>query len=114
MVRSTLDFKQIGKKIKERRKLKGITQEQMAEYLDVNPSHISNIECGRSHPSLNAFVQIANCLECSMDNFISDEYTFTGNKAVLNEDSLYMQISEKLSDCGPEKWEKLMKIIDIM
>ena len=39
-----LDFKAIGLKIKERRKSLGITQESIANALDVNPSHISNSE----------------------------------------------------------------------
>ena len=39
-----LDFKAIGLKIKERRQQLGITQEHIANVLEVNPSHISNIE----------------------------------------------------------------------
>ena len=35
-----LDFKTIGLKIKERRQELGITQEQIANSLDVNPSHV--------------------------------------------------------------------------
>ena len=66
-----LDFKTIGLKIKERRQELGITQEQIANSLDVNPSHVSNIECGRANPSLTALVRIANVLECSVDYFIS-------------------------------------------
>lgn len=70
-----LDFKEIGLKIKERRKAVGVTQEHIANELEVNPSHISNIECGRANPSLTALVKIANILECSVDFFISGEYT---------------------------------------
>ena len=65
-----LDFKAIGLKIKERRKAVGITQEYIANALEVNPSHISNIENGRANPSLTALVKIANILECSVDYFI--------------------------------------------
>ena len=72
---SDLDFKAIGLKIKERRQQLGITQEHIANVLDVNPSHISNIECGRANPSLTALVKIANILECSVDYFISGEVT---------------------------------------
>ena len=68
-----LDFKEIGLKIKERRKAVGITQEYIANVLEVNPSHISNIENGRANPSLTALVKIANILECSVDYFISGE-----------------------------------------
>ena len=59
-----LDFKAIGLKIKERRKSLGITQESIANALDVNPSHISNIECGRANPSLTTLIKIANLLQC--------------------------------------------------
>ena len=68
-----LDFKAIGLNIKERRQQLGITQEHIANVLEVNPSHISNIECGRTNPSLTALVKIANILECSVDYFISGE-----------------------------------------
>ena len=57
-----LDFKVIGLKIKQRRQELGITQEYIANALDVNPSHISNIECGRANPSLTALIKIANIL----------------------------------------------------
>ena len=70
---SDLNFKVIGQKIKERRQSIGITQESIANYLEVNQSHISNIECGRAIPSLFALIQIANILECSVDYFICDE-----------------------------------------
>ncbi len=69
-----LNFQTIGRKIKERRKDLHITQEAIANYLDINPSHISNIECGRANPSLTILVKIANYLECSVD-FLSARNT---------------------------------------
>ena len=75
-----LDFKAIGLKIKERRKQLGETQEHIANMLEVNPSHVSNIECGRANPSLTALVKIANILKCSVDYFISEEYTYKIDK----------------------------------
>lgn len=75
-----LNFKAIGVKIKERRQELGITQEYVANMLDVNPSHISNIECGRANPSLTALVEIANILQCSVDLFIGEEYSYTVDK----------------------------------
>ena len=71
-----LDFKTIGQKIKERRISLGLTQDYIANHLNVNPSHVSNIECGRANPSLTALVKIANLLECSVDYFLNGEYTY--------------------------------------
>ena len=107
-----LDFKAIGLKIKERRKMAGITQEAIANELEVNPSHISNIECGRANPSLTALVKIANILECSIDYFISGEYTYNIDKE--KEKTLDDKIMDKLKYCDMEKKTKVLKMIDLL
>lgn len=107
-----LDFNVIGLKIKERRLSVGLTQETVANLLDVNPSHVSNIECGRANPSLTALVKIANILQCSVDYFISGEYTFTYNRE--QEQTLDDKIMEKLKYCDIEKKKKILQIIDII
>lgn len=107
-----LDFKAIGLKIKERRKQLGITQEHIANVLDVNPSHVSNIECGRANPSLTALVKIANTLECSVDYFISGEYTY--KISPKNELSLDDKIIDKIKYCDTNKKDKILKIIDLL
>lgn len=107
-----LNFTLIGAKIRERRLNKGITQETIANILDVNPSHISNIERGRANPSLTALIKIANILECSVDYFISNEYTY--NKEMDNDYSLDNIIIQKLNECDNTKKEKLLKIMDIL
>lgn len=107
-----MDFITIGGKIKSRRKALGITQETVASILDVNASHICNIECGRAHPSLTVLVRIANILQCSVDCFLSEEYTYdtdhAGNKSIDE------QITDKLKFCDTEKKLKISKIIDIL
>lgn len=107
-----LDFKTIGLKIKERRQELGITQEQIANSLDVNPSHISNIECGRANPSLTALVRIANVLECSVDYFISGEYTYKIDKN--KEKALDDKIMHKVKYCDIDKKKRILKMIDLM
>lgn len=107
-----LDFKAIGLKIKERRKELGITQEFIANMLDVNPSHISNIECGRANPSLTVLVRIANLLHCSVDRFLSGEYTFYHKEN--QEQSLDEKILDKLKYCESDKKIKILKIIDLL
>jgi len=107
-----LNFQVIGQKIKERRKALHITQESIANYLDINPSHISNIECGRANPSLTILVKIANFLECSVDFFISQEYTFEPGGE--GKSSLDEKIMEKLKYSSEETKEKILKIMDIL
>ena len=107
-----LDFKAIGLKIKERRKQLGETQEHIANMLEVNPSHVSNIECGRANPSLTALVKIANILECSVDYFISGEYTYKIDRD--KEKTLDDKIMEELKYCDTDKKTKVLKMIDLL
>lgn len=107
-----LDFKQIGENIKKRRNALKVTQEYIANQLDVNPSHISNIECGRANPSLTALVKIANILECSVDVFISQEYTFDVKQSEMS--TVNDKIFEKLKFCDDEKKVRVLKMIDLL
>ncbi len=107
-----LDFKTIGDKIKRRRKALGVTQEFIANGLDVNSSHISNIECGRSNPSLTVLVKIANLLTCSVDCFIGGEYTYRPESE--KDGNVDNFIKEKLQYCDLEKKKKILKIIDLL
>lgn len=65
-----LDFKKIGKKIKETRRKKGYTLEKMAEYLEVSCSYIATIENGMSGISLKLLIRICNLLEVSIEEII--------------------------------------------
>ncbi len=107
-----LDFKTIGLKIKERRRTLGLTQEYVANCLDVNPSHISNIECGRANPSLTALVTIANILTCSVDYFIDSEYHFP--EETDTEKSLDSKIMERILCLDINTKTKLLQILDII
>ena len=107
-----MDFITIGRKIKSRRKAVGITQETVAGIVDVNASHICNIECGRAHPSLTVLVKIANILQCSVDCFLNEEYTYKIDQT--DTQSLDEEIIDKLKLCDTEKKLKISKIIDIL
>ncbi|MBD5401960.1 helix-turn-helix transcriptional regulator [bacterium] len=52
-----------GRKIKEYRKIKHITQVQLAELVNVDDKHISCIENGKSFPSPNLISKLAEVLE---------------------------------------------------
>ncbi len=54
--------KQLGSRIKEIRKHRGITQEQLAEMVGIGTSNISYIETGKFAPSIENFEKIVNAL----------------------------------------------------
>ena len=49
----------IGERIKESRKQKSLTQQELAEKLNVTRSAISNWEVGRNYPNLDLIIQIS-------------------------------------------------------
>lgn len=52
----------VGEKIKKHRKLKGLTQVQLAESIDVTQEYISMVERGSCLPSLRVLSKIAEVL----------------------------------------------------
>ena len=58
-------YRELGLMIAYYRKLRGITQIQLAEYINVSRTHISNIEApnGKTSISLNKLFDIADVLE---------------------------------------------------
>ena len=61
--------KLLGKRIKEIRKYKGLTQEQLLEMIDIETSSLSGIESGRFFPSLHVLDKIASVLEVELIEF---------------------------------------------
>lgn len=61
--------KEIGNKIKILRKVRGLTQQQLAEKLNVGRATVSNYEIGRRQPRLNELERIAAVLGVGLDYF---------------------------------------------
>jgi len=53
----------LGNRIKELRKSKHLTQDKLAELLDIDAKHLSRIECAKTQPSLNLLKKISSVLE---------------------------------------------------
>ncbi|AGX43998.1 helix-turn-helix domain-containing protein [Clostridium saccharobutylicum] len=57
----------LGERIKLLRKDQGITQDQLAEYINVSRSSINGYENGGVEPSLSVLVKIADVFNVSLD-----------------------------------------------
>jgi transcriptional regulator with XRE-family HTH domain len=64
--------KSLGKKISELRKGKGITQDDMAERLNVSPQAVSKWENDISCPDIMLLPKIANMLSVTVDELLTD------------------------------------------
>ena len=62
----------LGEKIKYLREEKGITQQQLAEILNINRVTLSGYEIGRRTPDIYTLKKIANRLDVTID-YLLDE-----------------------------------------
>ena len=56
-------LKNFGLNLKKQRLLKGYTQEQFAEIVDMHEKHIGKIETGNQNVTLKTIYKIANALD---------------------------------------------------
>ena len=87
-----LDYKAIGKRIKIARIKADLTQEMLAEKIELSPTHLSNIETGTTRVSLATIVSIANGLDITVDDILCDNVVKA--RVQFEED-----IAEILDDC---------------
>ena len=67
-----MDQVAIGARIKAARERVHLTQEQLAEIVDISPTHMSVIERGVKTPKLDTFIRIANAFGVSADALLQD------------------------------------------
>lgn len=96
----------LGTDLKVQRILKGVSQEKMAEDLNISRSKVSSWETGRREMSLFDAVTISDYFDVSMDNLF--------NKKALNSEQI-LQIVQRYFDNNKisleEKKETVKKII---
>ena len=63
----------LGKKIIEMRKNKNLSQEQLAETLNVSRQTISNWENGRFYPDIDALVKISKYFNIALDDLLASD-----------------------------------------
>jgi len=69
VVKKSKHLIELGNKIREERKKKGLSQEQLAFDADVDRSYIGGIERGERNVSFLTLVKIAECLGCDISKF---------------------------------------------
>lgn len=89
----SVNFKFIGKRIKEVREQRGMTQAELAESADLSSQYLSQVETAKKQVSLKALVHISNALEINIDSLLR------GNQ-VGDKQEYQNELSELLKDCN--------------
>ena len=85
-----MDYYKIGQKIRKIRKAHGLSQEELAEKINISTTHMSHIETGNTKLSLPVFVDIAAALEVRTDDLLDSPSAFT-TSASLEEIALILE-----------------------
>ena len=99
-----INYPQLGARLKRYRQKAHLTQEQLAEKIDVATSTIAHAENGTSKPSLPLLLKAANALNITLDQLVCDSLP-------VAETYLEKDIADLLSDCSLTEKQVIRDII---
>jgi transcriptional regulator with XRE-family HTH domain len=85
----------LGARIRELRKRRGLTQEQLAEKLGVDQKHMSKIELGKSYPSLDRLILISESLGVSLPDLFEFMHTTSKEDRSQKIEEMLLLLNEK-------------------
>ena len=101
------DYSVIGKRIKEARNNQNLTQEELADELNISVAFLSRVETGKSHINLKRLTQIAEFLK------VSPGYLLTGSNTT-SKDYLKEDFKNILDKCCPEQQKLIYEISELV
>lgn len=97
-----MNYAEIGRRIRACRKQRRLSQEQLAEKVNISPTHMSHIETGSTKLSLNVLVELAESLGVGTDDLIFGERPQAAEK----------KISEILAGCSHAQMEFIASVVE--
>ena len=96
----------VGTGIREYRRAKDLTQEQLAEAINKTPNHLRYLEAGTRKSPLHVYVEIADALGCTLDDLLETSYT--------SDALLHSKIRAQLSKADNTDLNLISKLIDLI
>lgn len=99
-----MNYYEIGQRIRKYRKAYNLSQEQLAESVNISATHMSHIETGNTKLSLPVLAAIADALSVTVDELLYD-------KANESKMTLTNEITNILNSCTNEEMHVMIDII---
>lgn len=90
-----INYKIIGRRIKEKRKLCSMTQEKLAEELNVSVGYVSQIERGITRVNLDMLSNISAVLDCEITEFLTNTDERRGGFLSLELSRIFDSLNER-------------------
>lgn len=84
----------LGERIRELRKSRGFTQEQLAELVEVEQKHVSRLELGKSYPTIERLEKIADALKVPLRDFFDYIHLADGETQANSIDEMLKELDE--------------------
>lgn len=102
-----MDYKQLGKRIRTERQNLNLTQEKLAEKVEVSEAYIGQIERGERNLALDTLVRLANSLGVTVDYLLKDSIE-------VDEDHSFHQLKQLLVKRTPKERQMALDVIRMM
>lgn len=99
-----LNYESIGLRIRAARKDANLTQEKLAEALELSIAHVSGMENGKTGMAVQTVVKLANVLHVSTDWLLQDNL----ENYHINFET---EIKSILTDCDEERKKTLLALL---
>lgn len=102
-----MSIEQVINNIRDYRKQKNISQEELAEKSGLSKNYISELERYEKSPSLETFIKLINALGISADVILQDVLV-NGYKVQAS------LLAEKLENLPKERQKEILSVVDTM
>lgn len=99
----------LGNAIRKARMNKNLTQEGLAELVEITPIHLKHIEGGQGKPSVPVLFKLARALEFSIDSIVVGSSRNEDNE---DTQSLISDINYIIRKCNTKELNLIIDIID--
>ena len=101
-----MDTKELlGRRVREIRKKRGLTQEQLAERASVDVKYLGNIERGHENPTVGILEKLAGALSVKIHQMLDFEHELQGVRP------LRRRIQQILDRCDENELQTILKIV---
>jgi transcriptional regulator with XRE-family HTH domain len=100
--------KRLGRRLQRLRRLRGLTQEQLAERIDINPKYLSSVERGEENPTLDLLLRLGEGLQVELPELF--QYAQEGE----SRDRLRQQMERLVANLSEEELRRVVRVLEAL
>ncbi len=103
---------QVGRRVRAIRQKRGLTQQELADLLGTNQSHVANVERGERGVTIHQIVKMAKALQASTDEILLGDKNDAKDSTPVSVDRRFLRRLQRLSSLPRREKQALLTTID--